>query len=221
MADEDEALKGEFKAQTPQTYKWATGAAGIVAAAVAAASAIKPETAGYSLAALVLFVLAVFIVISVEAGTTANVQTNPTAKNAQLQVFVLSWFATIAFILGAGALISSMLLQWPLNLSLVEDKSSQKFLDSIKQYDSPYRVVERAGSRKWQERALEDGSIVFSFFELQFDSEFLLLSDDKRGIKIRIPTQGGLMQWSLNEKFDNCSEEYCWGDVREMRLRRN
>jgi hypothetical protein len=127
MADADSGSKSEFKAQTPQTYKWAIGAAGLVAAAATAASAIKPEAAGYSLGALVLFVLAVFIVISLEAGTTASVQANPIAKNAQYQVWVLSWFSTIAFVLGAGALISSMLLQWPINLSLVEDKDLAEF----------------------------------------------------------------------------------------------
>jgi hypothetical protein len=164
----------------------------------------------------------VFIVISLEAGTNASVQANPIAKNAQYQVWVLSWFSTIAFILGASALISSMLIQWPIsNLSLVEDKTSQKFLDSIKQYDSQYKVIERVGPRSWQER--EGDSIDHSFFEKRFDSQFLLLSDEKRDIKIRIPTQGGLMQWSLNATSDSCGsegKEYCWGDIREMRLRR-
>jgi len=32
-------------------------------------------------------------------------------------------------------------------------------------------------------------------------------------MKIRIPTQGGMLEWSRNDKFNQCDTEYCWGDV--------
>ena len=86
----------EFKKQTPEVYKWAMGAGGFVAAATTASLAFKPETAGYSLSGLILFALLIFIVISLEVGTSKLDESNPLAKNAQLQVKVLSWFATVA-----------------------------------------------------------------------------------------------------------------------------
>jgi hypothetical protein len=116
-----------------------------------------------------------------------------------------------------------MLFQWPLNLSLLEDKTSQKYIDSINQYAWNYRVIERVpGSsgprRQWQER--EGTWTVYTFFEEQFDSQFLRLWDQDRKVRIRIPTQGGLMQWSVTERSEDCGNQYCWGDVRDVRLRK-
>ena len=71
MADSTSDTKKEFERQTPGTYKWAMGAGGLVVAATTAALAFKPETAGYSLSGLILFILLIFVVISLEMGTAA------------------------------------------------------------------------------------------------------------------------------------------------------
>jgi hypothetical protein len=212
----------EFKKQTPGAYKWAMGAGGLVAAATTASLALKPETAGYSLSGLVLFTLLIFVVISLEVGTSKPDESNPLAKNAQLQVKVLSWFATVALIMGAAAIMSSMLFMWPLDMALNEDRTTDKYLASIKGYDLQSSFFERRSDKPgaWEEKARRDKTVQHSFMEDRFDPHFLLLSDAERNMKIRIPTQGGMLEWSLNEKFNNCEEEYCWGDVAYAAMRR-
>ncbi|MGY4378891.1 hypothetical protein ACVWZ3_006530 [Bradyrhizobium sp. i1.3.6] len=69
----------QFKEQTPNTYKWALGASGVVAVATTAALSIAPEVAGYAMAGLMFFILLMFIVVNLEIGTTANA--NPLAQN--------------------------------------------------------------------------------------------------------------------------------------------
>jgi hypothetical protein len=101
--------KKKFERQTPETYKWAMGAGGLVVAATTAALTFKPETAGYSLSGLILFILLIFVVISLEMGTAVPKEQTPLARNARLQVRLLSWFATIALLIGASAIISSYL----------------------------------------------------------------------------------------------------------------
>jgi hypothetical protein len=212
----------EFKKQTPGAYKWAMGAGGLVAAATTASLAFKPETAGYSLSGLVLFTLLIFIVISLEVGTSKPDESNPLAKNAQLQVKVLSWFATVALIMGAAAIMSSILFRWPQDMALNEDKTTNKYLASIKGYDLQSSFFERrpdeAGA--WEEKSRRDKTVQHSFTEDYLDPHFLLLSDTERNVKLRIPTQGGMLEWSLNEKFNNCQDEYCWGDVTYATMRR-
>jgi hypothetical protein len=208
-----------FRQQTPGVYKWAMGAGGLVAAATTAALSFKPETAGYSLSGLILFILLIFVVISLEMGTAKFDESNPIASNARLQVAVLSWFATIALVLGALAIITSILFRWPLDMSLSEDTTTKKYLASIKQYDLPTTYIERS-TGGWVEKLERDKSVLHSFTEDRFTPEFILLSDNQRNVKIRIPTQGGMTQWSLNEKFNNCEDEYCWGDVGPAKMRR-
>src|SRR3954468_12069287 len=140
----------QFKEQTPNTYKWALGASGVVAVATTAALSIAPEVAGYAMAGLMFFILLMFIVVNLEIGTTANA--NPLAQNARLQVKVLSWFATVALILGATSIMSSILLGWPLQISIAQDTGSKKYLDSIKRYDLPKSTIERIAAGVWQER---------------------------------------------------------------------
>ncbi|WP_027584924.1 hypothetical protein [Bradyrhizobium sp. Ai1a-2] len=203
----------EFKKQTPGAYKWAVGAGGLVVAATTAALAFKPETAGYSLSGLVLFILLIFVVISLEMGTEKLEGSSPLAKNARIQVTVLSWFATVAIIVGASAIISSILLRWPLDMSLNEDTRTDSYLASIERYDLPGTFFERGGPG-WEEKSKKDKSVLHSFSEVLFTPEFLLLSDAARdNMKVRIPTQGGMLEWSKNEKFNLCDTEYCWGDV--------
>jgi hypothetical protein len=208
----------EFKQQTPGAYKWAVGAGGLVVAATTAALAFKPETAGYSLSGLVLFILLIFVVISLEMGT-AKLE-GPLAKNARIQVTVLSWFATIAIILGAAAIISSILIRWPLDMSLNEDKRTDSYLASIERYNLPSSFFERGGPG-WEEKSKKDKSVNYSFSEVLFTPEFLLLSDGERHLKIRIPTQGGMLEWSLNEKFNECDTKYCWGDIAQATMIRS
>jgi len=203
--------RDEFKRETPSTYRWAMGASGLVAVATATTLTLKPETAGYAITGLILFILLIFIVINLEVGTTP--QSNPLAQNAQLQVKVLSWFATIAFIVGAIAIMSSMLLRWPLDITFYEDKTTQKYLGSITRYDLPRTTIERAGMGKWQEKSHRDNSILHSFTEDNFTAQFLYLTDGQRNLKLRVPTQGGMLEWSVNDVFRNCDLEYCWGDV--------
>jgi hypothetical protein len=121
-----------FKRETPSTYKWALGTSGLVAMATTAALSVKPEVAGQALAGLILFILLMFVVVSFETGTTAIADTNPLVKNAQRQAMVLSWFATIALVLGAASIMSSIFVRWPLDISFVEDTTSKKFLNSIR-----------------------------------------------------------------------------------------
>ena len=40
-------------------------------------------------------------------------------------------------------------------------------------------------------------------------------------MKIRIPTQGGMLEWSFNDKFNECDTQYCWGDVAEAMMIRS
>src|SRR5262249_38275307 len=136
------------------------------------------------------------------------------------QVLVLSWFATVALILGAISIMLSILFRWPLDMTFNEDKTTTTYLQSIKHYDLPYSVIERSGPAKWQEKLVKDNSIQYTFSEDRFDAQFLLLSDDQRHLKIRIPTQGGMLEWSLNERFSDCDREYCWGDVAHAVMRR-
>jgi uncharacterized integral membrane protein len=209
----------EFKQQTPETYKWAMGAGGLVVAATTAALTFKPETAGYSLSGLILFILLIFVVINLELGTATFKGSNPLANNARVQVTVLSWFATLALIVGASAIMSSILIRWPLDMSLNESKTTNGYLASIKGYDLQSSFFERGGLG-WEERALKDKSIQYRFTEDRFTPEFLYLSDNERKLKIRIPAQGGMLEWSLNEKFNDCDSQYCWGDVAQATMRR-
>jgi hypothetical protein len=204
-----------FRRETPGTYKWAMGAGGLVTAATTAVLAIKPDTAGYSLSGLILFILLIFIVISLEVGTAKLDKTNPLAKDAQLQVKVMSWFATWALMLGASAIISSIFFHWPLPVTLGEDRTTQKYLDDIIQYDLLTSYIKRGpGERRWEEHSKNGGNLLYSFSEDYLTPRFLVLSDSTREIKVRIPTYGGLLQWSRNDRFDNCiDKEYCWGDT--------
>jgi hypothetical protein len=211
----------EFKQQTPEVYRWAMGAGGLVAAGTTAVLAYKPDTAGYALSGLILFILLIFVVISLERGTAKFDESNPLTKNARWQVQVLSWFSTMALIVAATAIISSIFTGYPLELSLNEDRTSNRYLASIKRYDlGQWSFFERDG-QNWSEKAQRDNKIIFhTFMEEYLNSQFLLLSDNVRNVKIRIPTQGGMVQWSLNEKFNNCDDEYCWGDVGQAIMRR-
>ncbi|MET4201343.1 hypothetical protein [Bradyrhizobium sp. LA6.12] len=206
----------QFKEQTPNTYKWALGASGVVAVATTAALSIAPEVAGYAMAGLMFFILLMFIVVNLEIGTTANA--NPLAQNAQLQVKVLSWFATVALILGATSIMSSILLGWPLQISIAQDTGSKKYLDSIKRYDLPKSTIERIAAGVWQERLLRDNSVLYTYTETSFTPHFLTLWDDKRNVTVRIPTRGGMLEWSINDKFKDCDGEYCWGDVNQATM---
>jgi hypothetical protein len=212
----------EFEKQTPSAYKWAVGAGGLVAAATTASLALKPETAGYSLSGLILFTLLIFVVISLEVGTSKPDESNPLARNAQLQVKVLSWFATFALVAGAAAIMSSMLFTWPLDMALNEDKTTNKYLASIKGYDLQSTFFERRPDKlgAWEEKWRRDNAVLHSFTEDHFDPHFLLLFDTERNLKVRIPTQGGMSEWSHKEKFNNCDEDYCWGDVAYATMRR-
>ena len=210
----------EFKLQTPGAYKWAVGAGGLVVAATTAALSFKPETAGYSLSGLVLFILLIFVVISLEMGTGKLEGSSPLARNARVQVTVLSWFATIAIIVGATAIVSSILTRWPLDMSLNENTRTDGYLASIRRYDLPSSFLERGGPG-WEEKSKKDKSVKYSFSEELFTPEFLLLSDTERGMKIRVPTQGGMLEWSRNDKFNNCDTEYCWGDVAQAMMIRS
>ncbi|MET3991032.1 hypothetical protein ABIB94_001446 [Bradyrhizobium sp. JR7.2] len=206
----------QFKEQTPNTYKWALGASGVVAVATTAALSIAPEVAGYAMAGLMFFILLMFIVVNLEIGTTANA--NPLAQNARLQVKVLSWFATVALILGATSIMSSILLGWPLQISIAQDTGSKKYLDSIKRYDLPKSTIERIAAGVWQERLLRDNSALYTYTETSFTPHFLTLWDDKRNVTVRIPTRGGMLEWSINDKFKDCDGEYCWGDVNQATM---
>jgi hypothetical protein len=206
----------KFKEQTPNTYKWAVGTSGLVAAATAVSVSIAPEASGYALACLILFILLMFIVVNFEIGTTTL--TNPLADNARLQVKVLSWFATIALIVGAASIISSILFAWPLPLVLVPDTTSKKFIDSIKRYDLSKSSIERGEKGAWQEKLQRDKSVVHTFVEDTFTAQFLKLSDNERHLKLRVPTRGGMLEWSINERFKDCDDAYCWGDVEQATM---
>jgi hypothetical protein len=203
----------EFKQQTPSIYKWAVGTSGLATAASAVSSSVAPETAGYALAGLVIFTLLMFIAANFEIGTTAVTNTNPLAQNARLQVKVLSWFATVAFIVGAASVISSLIFAWPLPLAIVQDTTSKKFLESIKRYDLSKTSIDRVDNGVWQEKLQKDKSIIHTFAEDGFTAQFLMLWDNERHLKLRVPTRGGMVEWSINEKFKDCDDEYCWGDV--------
>src|SRR5262249_54634323 len=207
----------EFKQQKPETYKWTMGAGGLVVDATTAALTFKPETAGYSLSGLILFILLIFVVISLEMGTAPLAEGNPLAQNARAQVTLLSWFSTLALVLGAAAIMSSILIRWPLDMSLNENKTTNAYLASIKGYDLPSSFLERGG-QGWEEKSKKDKSIQYRFVEDRFTPEFLYLSDNDRKLKLRIPTQGGMLEWSLNEKFNDCDSEYCWGDVAQAAM---
>jgi hypothetical protein len=203
-----------FRRETPGTYKWAMGAGGLVTAATTAVLAIKPDTAGYSLSGLILFILLIFIVISLEVGTSKPDKTNPLAEDALLQVKVMLWFATWAFILGASAFISSIFFHWPLPVTFGEDRTTQTYLNSIFQYDLLTSYIKRKDNKKWEEYLKKDNKFLYSLSEDYLTPKFLMLSDSERQIKVRIPTYGGLLQWSRNDRFDNCiDKEYCWGDT--------
>jgi hypothetical protein len=211
--------KMEFERQTPGTYKWAMGAGGLVVAATTAFLAFKPETAGYSLSGLVLFILLIFVVISLEMGTAAPKELSPLAKSARAQVTLLSWFATFALLIGATAIILSILVRWPLDISFNENKTTNSYLASITGYDLPSSFFERGGPG-WEEKYTNDKSVKYSFTEDRFTPQFLYLSDASRNMKFRIPTQGGMLEWSYNDKSKDCYVEYCWGDVAQVTMRR-
>jgi hypothetical protein len=217
--DDPASQTDAFRQQTPGVYKWAMGAGGLVAAATTTSLTFKPDAAGYALSGLILFILLIFIVISLEMGTAKFDVSNPIAKNAQMQVTALSWFATVALVLGATSIMTSILFRWPLDMSLSEDTTTRSYLTSIKQYDLPSSFIERS-SHGWEEKSQRDQSVLYSFTEDLFNPEFLRLSDNKRSVKIRIPTRGGMLQWSLNEKFNDCDTRHCWGDVAQAKMRR-
>lgn len=207
-----------FREQAPNTYKWALAASGLVAVATTAVLSVAPELAGYALVGLMFFILLIFIVINLEIGTAATAGANPLAPNAQLQVKVLSWFATIALIAGATSMMTSMLFGWPLRISMVEDTTSKKYLDSIKRYDLPQSSIERGKNGVWQEKLLRDNSTLYTFAETSFTPQFLTLFDSNRSVTVRIPSRGGMLEWSINEKFKDCDGQYCWGDVNQATM---
>ena len=147
----------EFKRQTPGAYKWAVGAGGLVVAATTALLAVQPETAAYSLSGLVLFILLIFVVISLEMGTAKLEDSNPLAKNARRQVTLLSWFATLAIVVGASAIISSILLRWPLDISLNENTQERQ----LPRVNCAVRTaIERPGAhRPGLGRTVEEGQV--------------------------------------------------------------
>jgi hypothetical protein len=133
---------------------------------------------------------------------------------------VLSWFATVAIIVGATAIILSILTRWPLDMSLNEDTTTESYRASIVRYNLPMSFIERGGLG-WEEKWKKDKSVRYNFSEDLFDPEFLRLKDAKRGMMIRIPTRGGMLQWSYNNKFNECEREYCWGDSAQATMIRS
>ncbi len=131
---------------------------------------------------------------------------------------VLSWFATISFIVGAIAIMSSMLLSWPLDIKFNEDKTTQKYLRSIKRYDLTESTIEYVAEDKWQEKRRRDNFVLYSFTEHSFTAQFLYLKDNERNLMLRVPTQGGMLEWSVNDGFRNCYQEYCWGDLEQATM---
>jgi hypothetical protein len=202
--DENEPLRNqEFKQQTPNTYKWALGASGVVAAATPATLSIEPDVAGYALAGLVLFILLMLVVVVLETGTTD--------KGPTLQVKVLSWFAVVSFILGAGAIMSSIVFKYPVDLS--RDTTSPTFLASIQRFELSDSKIERTGEKGWLQ-SFKDKRPPHNFLEVGFNSEFLSLYDNDRKINIRVPARGGVVQWSLDDlRVKDCTKGYCWADI--------
>ena len=209
-----------FREQTPNTYKWATGASGLVGVATAVAVSVAPEVAGYTLTGLVLFILLIFIVVNLEIGTTAGPAANDYTATARFQVKVLSWFATIAFIVGAASIMSSMLIHWPLQMEFVPDTTSEKYLNSIQRYDMSQSTIERNKESKgqWKETSRRDNSVLHTLGQMSFDADFLTLADEKRHLVLRVPTRGGMLEWSINERFKDCDNQYCWGDVTQAKM---
>jgi hypothetical protein len=204
VSDKNVSLKDQnFKQQTPNTYRWALGASGVVAAATTATFSIKPDVAGYALAGLVLFILLMLVVVVLETGTTNNGTT--------LQVKVLSWFAVVAFISGAGAIMSSIAFKYPVDLS--QDTTSPKFLASIQRFELSDSKIERTGEKSWHQ-GFQDKRDPYSFLEVGFNSEFLSLWDHHRQVNVRVPARGGMVQWSLDDlRIKDCTKGYCWADV--------
>jgi hypothetical protein len=214
----------EFRRQTPEVYKWAVGAGGLVIAATTAALAFKPETAGYSLSGLILFILLIIVVINLEMGTAKQDESNSLAKMARMQVTILSCVTTFSIVVGATFITSSILFRWPRDPFPDEDKTTESYLSSIKAYYLlDYSFFERDSpgpGSGWVEKLQANNSTIHTLTVDHFNGDFLTLSDPKRNIKIRIPTQGGMLEWSKNERFTDCDLQYCWGDVGQAKMSR-
>jgi hypothetical protein len=188
----------EFKKLTPGTYRLAVGAGGLLAMATTMTVAVmKPDVAGYALAGLVLFILLMLVVFVLENGINE--------RGLSLQMKVLSWFAIIAFMLGTGAIMWSIVLPdlWP---------NTPPNLQSIRRYELPKSKIERAETG-WHQ-TFEDDKPSRNFYQSSLTSEFLLLWDAYDGINVRIPTRGGMAQWSPGDlRTKDCTNEGCWGDI--------
>jgi hypothetical protein len=53
---------------------------------------------------------------------------------------------------------------------------------------------------------------------MSFNPQFLTLSDDKRHVTLRVPTRGGMLEWSINDRLKDCDDQYCWGDVTQATM---
>ncbi len=197
-----DALKA-FPKETPGVYRWSVASVGFIIFAVVITTIVQPDVAGYVSCAVIFMILLIFILFNLEKS----------GPKAERQLATLSWFAS-AVLMGSTLLIlSSLFWSWPLQISLAQDYDSPKFLARITEYRTVDSSFIRASDNTWKQTFLTDTKKIYSFEQRGLSPDFLLLHDDARKIFVRIPTHGGVAEWSINTNFDNCAHEYCWGDV--------
>ena len=199
----------QFASETPGVYRWAVSAVGFIIFSVVVATMVKPEIAGYVICAVVFMILLIFILLSIEKA----------ADKAAWQVSVLSWFSVATLMVGASAIMGSLLFGWPLFISLAAAYDDPAFLDHIHHYDMEDSDFVRTTPKHWRQSFSADQTINYDFEQRGLSADYLLLYDNARKLTVRIPAHGGIAEWSDTfETSETCKHTACWVDISRATL---
>jgi hypothetical protein len=131
--------------------------------------------------------------------------------------------STIFFLLGQGEYMAMNLKHSPEGLKafehhLVYEVNMLQHTFGFLNVPAWNRELLNAIIESFCAHAHRDNSVLHSFAEDNFTAQFLLLKDNERNLMLRVPTQGGMLEWSLDERFKDCDLKYCWGDVEQATM---
>lgn len=195
----------DFPSQAPGVYKWAVAAVGFVSAVMGIIASLNLANLALVGIATVFALLLIFVLFCFEKDDI----------NTQWQSRVLSWFASAVLVFISAALISCIFFGWPRKISAAPRLEAARLIENIEAYDLRESSITRKvdDRRVWVEYYRNSDSPVRLFQERRFTSDYILLWDEDRKINIRIPTGGGLAQWTKMEQVERCTTEPCWQDI--------
>lgn len=195
----------DFPSQSPGVYRWAVAAVGFVSAVMGVIASFNLANLALVGMATVFALLLIFVLFCFEKEDI----------NTQWQSRVLSWFASGVLVFISTALISCIFFSWPRKIIAAPRLEAARQVENIEAYDlRESSIARKAGERGvWVEYFRNIDAPTRTFQERRFTTDYILLWDESRQINIRIPTGGGVAQWTKIEPVERCIAEPCWQDI--------